>query len=60
MNEDFEFLGSSFDLFTYKLLRSGKDFMKMIKDFIAKDQDYINDETIELLEPILSLEIPVD
>ena len=47
------FLKDSYDEFTLKTLQ--KDLLKRLIDFSEYEKDNINEETVELLEPYLTL-----
>lgn len=53
------FVNDSFDEFTKSTLVRG-DFLKLLLDFSQFDKDNINEETIELLEPYISLTFPTN
>jgi len=54
--QQFMFLADSYNNFG-KLLPT-PDFCKNLLDFTKEEKDMINDETVELLEPYLTLEHP--
>jgi len=58
--KDFQFVESSYDAYTVITLRKGGEFCKEILEFGANDKDNINEETVELLEPYLTLMLPGD
>ena len=55
--QNVEFIADSFDEYT-KSTMIGPTFLKSLFDFSANDKDNINEETIELLEPYLTLKLP--
>ena len=57
MKQDIPFIADSFDEFSKGTLINS-NFLKNLVDFSANDKDNINEETIELLEPYLTLKIP--
>lgn len=52
-----EFIADSFDEYTKNTL-VGNNFLKSLLEFSEKDKNDINEETIELLEPYLTLKLP--
>jgi hypothetical protein len=52
-----EFIADSFDECT-KTTMIGASFLKNLFDFSANDKDSINEETVELLEPYITLKLP--
>lgn len=57
MKQDIPFVADSFDEFSKSTL-TNNNFLKSLFDFSANDKDNINEETIELLEPYLTLKVP--
>jgi len=57
LKTDVPFVNDSYDNCT-KLTLSSATFLKDLIDFSANDKDNINEETIELLEPYLTLHTP--
>jgi dynein heavy chain len=57
LKTDIPFVNDSFDDFTKKTL-TNKDFLKDITEFSNNQKDNITEETIELLEPYLTLTTP--
>ena len=57
MKQDVPFIADSFDEFS-KTTLVNNNFLKNLFDFSANEKDNINEETIELLEPYLTLKIP--
>lgn len=57
LKTDVPFVFDSFDNCT-KLTLSSNNFLRDLIDFSANDKDNINEETIELLDPYLSLTTP--
>ena len=57
LKTDIPFVGDSFDTHTKNTLSSA-NFLKDLLDFSANDKDNINEETIELLAPYLTLTTP--
>lgn len=57
MKQDIPFIADSFDECARATL-TNQNFLKNLIDFSANDKDNINEETIELLEPYLTLKIP--
>jgi dynein heavy chain len=55
--QDVDFLKDSFDENTKSTLTNAK-FLKTLQDFSEFEKDNINDETCELLEPYLNLQLP--
>ena len=55
--QNIEFIEDSFDLYT-KSTMINANFLKNLQDFSAYEKDNINEETIELLEPYLTLKQP--
>ena len=56
-SQDFNFLKDSFEEYTKKTLQNAK-FLKTLQEFSEFEKDNMNDETIELLEPYLTLTLP--
>lgn len=56
LKQETEFVASSYDTFT-KLKLQGP-LLKQLFDFSENEKDNINEETIELLEPYLTLKTP--
>lgn len=52
-----EFIADSFDEHT-KSTMVGVNFLKSLFEFSQNDKDNINEETIELLEPYITLKLP--
>lgn len=57
MKQDIPFVADSFDEYAKSTL-TNQNFLKSLFDFSANEKDNINEETIELLEPYLTLKIP--
>lgn len=57
MKQDIPFIADSFDEYAKSTLIS-PNFLKNLVDFSNSEKDNINEETIELLEPYLTLKIP--
>jgi len=57
MKQDIPFIADSFEECS-KATLTNNNFLKNLFDFSANDKDNINEETIELLEPYLTLKIP--
>jgi len=55
--QNVEFLSDSFDEHT-KSTMVGANFLKNLLEFSQNDKDNINEETIELLEPYITLKLP--
>lgn len=55
--QDIPFIADSFDEYA-KTTMAGGNFLKSLFDFSAFEKDNINEETIELLEPYLTLKFP--
>lgn len=56
LKQETEFVQSSYD--TYTKLKLQGPLLKQLFDFSENDKDNINEETIELLEPYLTLKTP--
>jgi dynein heavy chain len=54
---DIPFIADSFDEYAKQTLGGG-NFLKSLFDFSAFEKDNINEETIELLEPYITLKFP--
>ena len=57
MKQDIPFIADSFEEYAKSTLTNA-NFLNSLFDFSANDKDNINEETIELLEPYLTLKIP--
>ncbi len=57
LKQEIPFLADSFDEYTKSTL-TNQNFLNNLFDFSANDKDNINEETIELLEPYLTLKAP--
>ena len=57
MKQTFDFVADSFDEHTKSTLVNA-NFLKSLFDFSKDDKDNINEETIELLEPYITLKLP--
>jgi dynein heavy chain len=57
MKQNIDFIADSFDECTKNTLIN-QNFLKNLIDFSANEKDNINEETIELLEPYLTLKQP--
>ena len=57
MKQDIPFIADSFDEYS-KSTMTNNAFLKNLFDFSTNDKDNINEETIELLEPYLTLKVP--
>lgn len=58
LKTDIPFVADSFDEYSRSTLINN-NFLKNLIDFSANEKDNINEETIELLEPYLTLKSPV-
>lgn len=56
IKEETPFIKDSYDEFTVKKLQG--NLLKALLEFSENDKDFINEETIELLEPYLTLKTP--
>ena len=57
MKQDIPFIADSFDEYS-KATMTNNAFLAQLFDFSNNEKDNINEETIELLEPYLTLKIP--
>ena len=57
MKQDIPFVADSFDEYA-KSTMTNNSFLKNLLDFSQYEKDNINEETIELLEPYLTLKVP--
>jgi dynein heavy chain, axonemal len=57
MKQDIPFIADSFEEYAKSTLTNA-NFLNSLMDFSNNDKDNINEETIELLEPYLTLKIP--
>jgi len=57
MKQDIPFIADSFDEYS-KATMTNNAFLSHLFDFSNNEKDNINEETIELLEPYLTLKIP--
>ena len=57
MKQDIPFIADSFEEYAKTTLTSN-NFLNRLLDFSTNEKDNINEETIELLEPYLTLKIP--
>ena len=57
MKQDIPFIADSFEEYAKSTLTNG-NFLNSLLDFSTNDKDNINEETIELLEPYLTMKIP--
>jgi len=57
MKQDIPFIADSFEEFAKTTLTNG-NFLNWLLEFSANDKDNINEETIELLDPYLTLKVP--
>jgi dynein heavy chain len=57
LKQEIPFLADSFDEFT-KLTLINQNFLNNLMDFSQNEKDNINEETVELLEPYLTLRAP--
>ena len=57
MKQDIPFIADSFEEYAKNTL-TNQNFLKNLLDFSVNEKDNINEETIELLEPYLTLKIP--
>lgn len=57
MKQDIPFIADSFEEYAKATLSNGS-FLTWLLEFSANDKDNINEETIELLEPYLTLKVP--
>lgn len=57
MKQDIPFIADSFDEYS-KSTMTNNAFLSQLFDFSNNEKDNINEETIELLEPYLTLKIP--
>ena len=57
MKQDIPFIADSFEEFAKATLVNA-NFLKSLMDFSSNEKDNINEETVELLEPYLTLKIP--
>jgi len=57
LKADIPFIADSFDEYAKATLINA-NFLKNLMEFSTNDKDNINEETIELLEPYLTLKVP--
>lgn len=57
LKQEIPFIADSFDEYTKSTL-TNQNFLNNLFDFSANDKDNINEETVELLEPYLTLKAP--
>lgn len=57
MKQDIPFIADSFEEYTKSTLTNA-NFLNSLFDFSSNDKDNISEETVELLEPYLTLKIP--
>jgi dynein heavy chain, axonemal len=57
LKQEIPFIADSFDEFTKSTL-TNQNFLNNLFDFSTNDKDNINEETVELLEPYLTLKAP--
>ena len=57
MKQNIEFIQDSFDEYSKNTLINNK-FLQNLLDFSEYEKDNINEETIELLEPYITLKLP--
>mmetsp|Transcript_44446 Transcript_44446/g.32535 ORF Transcript_44446/g.32535 Transcript_44446/m.32535 type:complete len:123 (+) Transcript_44446:531-899(+) len=55
--QNVDFIADSFEEYT-KSTMVGTNFLKNLLEFSTNDKDNINEETIELLEPYITLKLP--
>lgn len=59
MKQNIDFIADSFEEYT-KTTLINSNFLKNLLDFSTNEKDNINEETIELLEPYLTLKQPAN
>jgi len=57
LKQEIPFIADSFDDYT-KSTMTNQNFLNNLFDFSANEKDNINEETVELLEPYITLKAP--